>query len=835
MSAHAPPRPVAAAGAAVLLVDDRPENLLALEAVLAPLADELDARLLRASGADDALRHVLQEDGAIAVVLLDVMMPGTDGLETARLIRARRATEHVPIIFVTALDADRRHVTLGYQSGAVDYLTKPLDPDVLRAKVRAFVEIHRRRGEEVVHERRRYADEVRALREAALRDETALVTTVQRIGTALASELDLERVVQLVTDEATALTGAQFGAFFYHVHDPAGGGAMLLYTLAGAAREHFADFPHPRATPVFGPTFRGEGIIRSDDITQDPRYGQLAPHYGMPVGHLPARSYLAVPVRSRTGEVLGGLFFGHERRGVFTEREERLVVGVAGWAAVAMDNARLYAGERQARAGAEAAARTKSDFLATMSHEFRTPLNAILGYAQLLDMGVLGATTPAQHAHLERLQSSARHLLGLIDDVLDVAKVDAGRLEVRRDALLTGAAVAAAVTLVQPQATAKGVRLMDLGAGEPGAPYLGDEHRVRQVLVNLLANAVKFTPPGGEVTITCGAAAGPGPGVSARGAAARDSGWVFVRVDDTGPGIAPELLGRLFEPFVQGDPALTRAHGGTGLGLAISRRLARLMGGDITVQSQPGHGATFTLWLPGAPPGGATPEAAGAAPGSRAVEQAAPRPVAAGPSRRTPPLGEAAIAAAPDAPLDAAAYAVLHALSVRLAADAETIAQRYVAALRADDRFPGARDLPAVQLRDHATPFVGLLASQLMTIGETRGEAPELLGDGSQVQRLMAELHGAQRHRLGWAARDVERETPLLAAEVERSLRAAIDVAPAAAVGVEDGGAAPGSEVSAAAVSAAVHYAVAVTRHVLERALRTALRAHQFSRAAETP
>jgi hypothetical protein len=214
------------------------------------------------------------------------------------------------------------------------------------------------------------------------------------------------------------------------------------------------------------------------------------------------------------------------------------------------------------------------------------------------------------------------------------------------------------------------------------------------------------------------------------------------------------------------------------------------------------------------------------------VEPAARRPVAA---RRTPPLGEAAIAATPDAPLDAAAYAVLYALSVRLAADAETIAERYVAALRADERFPGARDLPAVQLRDHATPFVGLLASQLMTIGETRGEAPELLGDGSQVQRLMAELHGAQRHRLGWAARDVERETPLLAAEVERSLRAAIDVAPAAAVGVEDGGAAPGSEVSAAAVSAAVHYAVAVTRHVLERALRTALRAHQFSRAAETP
>ena len=268
---------------AVLLVDDRPENLLALEAVLAPLAEETGVRFLRAVTAVEALRHLLHEDGSVAVVLLDVMMPGTDGMETARLIRARRASEHLPIIFITALDADRRRATLGYQFGAVDYLTKPIDPDALRAKVGALLELHRRRDEEILHERRRYADEVHAIREAALQDETALVATIQRIGTALASELDLERVVQLVTDEATALTGAQFGAFFYNVVDPARGGeAYTLYALAGVARERFAGFPHPRSTPVFGPTFRGEGVVRSDDITRDPRYGQIAPHIGLP-------------------------------------------------------------------------------------------------------------------------------------------------------------------------------------------------------------------------------------------------------------------------------------------------------------------------------------------------------------------------------------------------------------------------------------------------------------------------------------------------------------------------------------------------------------------------
>jgi signal transduction histidine kinase/DNA-binding response OmpR family regulator len=796
--------PEVSPGAAVLLVDDRPENLLALEAALAPLAAESGTRLLKAGGAEEALRHVLQEDGAIAVVLLDVMMPGTDGLETARLIRARRASEHVPIIFVTALDADRRHVTLGYQSGAVDYLTKPLDPDVIRAKVRAFLEIHQRRGEHVLHERRRYADEVRALREAALRDEAVLISTIQRIGTALASELEVERIVQLVTDEATALTGAQFGAFFYNVQDPARGGeAYTLYSLAGVPREHFAAFPHPRATPVFGPTFRGEGVVRSDDITRDPRYGRLAPHHGMPAGHLPVRSYLAVPVRSRTGEVLGGLFFGHAEAALFGEREERLVVGVASWAAVAMDNARLYAAERQARTEAESAARTKSEFLATMSHEFRTPLNAILGYAQLLDMGVLGPSTPAQHEHLERLQASARHLLGLIEDVLDVAKVDADRLEVRHDVLLTGAAVAAASTIVQPQAAARGVRVVDLGAGEPGVPYRGDEHRVRQVLVNLLSNAVKFTPAGGEVTVVCGDAREPDPGarVGSTGGAVAPDGWAFVRVRDTGPGIAPELLGRLFEPFVQGDGALTREHGGTGLGLAISRRLARLMGGDVTVRSEVGDGATFTLWLPGATSGEPAPRADF------------------GRALRTPANGGAAVSS-DAAPLDAAAHAVLHALGIRLGAEAESVAARYVAALRADGRFPGARELPAVQLRDHATPLVGLLASQMMVIGETRGHAPELLGDGAQVQRLMAELHGAQRHRLGWSEADLEREAPLLAAETERTLLES-------AAGVA--GAAP------EAVHAATRYATVVARHMLEQATATALRAYRFARSSAGP
>jgi hypothetical protein len=250
------------------------------------------------------------------------------------------------------------------------------------------------------------------------------------------------------------------------------------------------------------------------------------------------------------------------------------------------------------------------------------------------------------------------------------------------------------------------------------------------------------------------------------------------------------------------------------------------MGGDLTARSELGAGATFTFWLPAML--ASAESGAGTVAG---LESAASRPAIAGSSRRTPPLGTAANAEPAGPPLDAAAYAVLYALSVRLAAEAETVAERYVAALRADDRFPGVRELPAVQLRDHATPFVGLLASQLMTIGETHGQAPELLGDGSQVQRVMAELHGGQRLRLGWSEADLEREMPLLTAEVERALRAAVDTAATPA----DATTSDAMDITGGPVDAATRYAAVVTRHVFERATRTALRAYRFAKAANAP
>ena len=254
-----------------------------------------------------------------------------------------------------------------------------------------------------------------------------------------------------------------------------------------------------------------------------------------------------------------------------------------------------------ARADAVAASAAKSGFLATITHEIRTPLNAILGYHDLLELEVDGPLTSAQRRHIERARASGRHLLALVDEVLDFSRVDAERAPISKASFQVGDAVRGALELVLPQARAKRIVITDAVSGyAAGMSALGDEQRVRQILVNLLANAIKFTSARasepGRVTVSAGAAKTLAGDASAVG----DGPWVYIRVEDTGRGIDPDQLRAVFEPFVQADMTLTREHGGTGLGLAISRRLARLMGGDLTVRSEPGLGSAFLLWLPAA-------------------------------------------------------------------------------------------------------------------------------------------------------------------------------------------------------------------------------------------
>ncbi|HEX7027786.1 MAG TPA: histidine kinase dimerization/phospho-acceptor domain-containing protein, partial [Gammaproteobacteria bacterium] len=341
------------------------------------------------------------------------------------------------------------------------------------------------------------------------REETHILEILNKTGITLASTLDLQALLQSVTDAATELSGAKFGAFFYNTTDDKGD-VYMLYTLSGAPREAFEKFGHPRATPLFGPTFRGEGIIRCDDILKDPRYGKWGPHHGMPPGHLPVRSYLAVPVISRSGEVIGGLFFGHPQTGMFTARAERLIAGIAAHAAVAVDNARLYEASRKATEN-ERAARTeierisalKDEFLANLSHELRTPLNAILGWTQLLRHRSFDMTDIRKG--LEIIERNTRLQVQLIDDLLDMSRITSGKLRLDVQLIEPVSIIEAALETVKLDAEAKDIQIEKILDRAPGLIH-GDSSRLQQVMWNLLSNAIKFTPKQGKVRVLLGQA-----------------------------------------------------------------------------------------------------------------------------------------------------------------------------------------------------------------------------------------------------------------------------------------------------------------------------------------
>ena len=245
------------------------------------------------------------------------------------------------------------------------------------------------------------------------------------------------------------------------------------------------------------------------------------------------------------------------------------------------ERTRLLAESEVARAAAEAANRSKSEFLAVMSHELRTPLNAIGGYAELIELGIRGPVTAEQRGDLEKIQRSQRHLLGLINGVLNYARIEAGAVHYELTDVVLDEVLTTCEALITPQVRAKGLTLRHAGCDQ-ALRVRADRDKVQQIVLNLLSNAVKFTESGGEVALAC----------------ARERAQVLVRVQDTGIGVPADQLARVFEPFVQIDATLTRTREGTGLGLAISRDLARGMGGDLTAESTPGVGSTFTLILP---------------------------------------------------------------------------------------------------------------------------------------------------------------------------------------------------------------------------------------------
>lgn len=400
----------------------------------------------------------------------------------------------------------------------------------------------------------------------------------------------------------------------------------------------------------------------------------------------------------------------------------------------AEERARQLAHEREARLEAEATSQAKSDFLAIMSHELRTPLNAVLGYCELMELGIAGPVTDKQREQLGRIRMSSRHLLGLVNQLLDLAKVEAGRLSVRSAPASSAEAVEAAFALLQPQSAARGLDLESVRSVEPPPVYVGDDDRVRQILVNLLSNAVKFTAPGGKVTLEVGVTSEPD--ADARLHARRR--YVFFRVTDTGMGIPEEKLLSVFDPFVQAESGTTRAVEGSGLGLTISRRLARLMGGDLTVRSTVGAGSTFTLCLPA--------EDESSIPG-QVPDSVQSVPVS---SRSTEGLGE-----------------VGESLLRELLPTLHTIVER----IRTDSSLRIAAGVQSSQLSDHLGTFLADVAGALIVMDDAAGKPSPLLADATEIQRLISERHGAQRQRLGWTESTMRREFMIIREELESLVR----------------------------------------------------------------
>jgi signal transduction histidine kinase len=296
-----------------------------------------------------------------------------------------------------------------------------------------------------------------------------------------------------------------------------------------------------------------------------------------------ANAVVPLVVEGRVFGALGAAFAAPRN---FGADDRALALAVAQQCAQALERARLFEAERHARTAAEAANRAKSDFLAAMSHELRTPLNAIGGYAQLLEMEIHGPVTDAQREVLGRIELAQRYLLRLVNDLLNVERLQRGRLEYDLKPISLAAVVADVEALIRPQLQAKS---LDYSARIPAeCTVRADGDKVAQILLNLLSNAVKFTGKGGRVTLDC----------AGRADGSEDPGVVFLRVADTGVGIPHEKLDAVFEPFVQVDTSLTGRVAGAGLGLAISRDLARGMGGDLRARSTVGTGTAFTLSLP---------------------------------------------------------------------------------------------------------------------------------------------------------------------------------------------------------------------------------------------
>ena len=571
----------------ILMVDDSATNLLALQSILGTP----DRNLVNASSGTEALRYLL--DHEVAVILMDVYMPGLDGLQTAELIRGRDRSRNIPIIFLTADSTGGRHLSRGYSLGAVDYIVKPIEADILRSKVAVFVELFKKTQE--------VERQAALLKEKNLELENANLARLGMLidlGHELTAERDPARVLENFCRSARQIVEAQeAGVGLINCDDQS-----LSYFFRSHVNEDTAasnGIPKVARRAVKFIIKEGRTLRLNDSH-------ELLRHNGR-TSEL-VHSFLGAPIRSAS-KVCGWVYLLNKiNDGDFSEADERLAATLATQVAIAYENAQLYTdaqrhaeelqleiaerkqaeeeraqlliSERAARAEAEQVNRTKDEFLATLSHELRTPLTAILGWSHLVRTGKLEDEQLTRA--VETIERNARSQSQLIDDLLDVSRIITGKLQIEPRPVELRGVIEAAIDAVRPSFEAKDIEFETVLDSKTCA-VSGDANRLQQIFWNLFSNAVKFTPEHGKVRVEL----------------KRSKPRIKVSVTDSGIGINPEFVPYIFDRFRQADGSTTRAHGGLGLGLSIVKHLVELHEGSVEVESEgQDRGATFIVSFP---------------------------------------------------------------------------------------------------------------------------------------------------------------------------------------------------------------------------------------------
>jgi PAS domain S-box-containing protein len=388
------------------------------------------------------------------------------------------------------------------------------------------------------------------------------------VGRVVSESLDIQDILQNVTDATTRLTGAAFGAFVYNQVDKQGE-SYKLYTLSGAPGKAFEKFDMLSNTSIFNSIFNGEGTVRVDDITKDPRYGKISPHFDMSEGQLSVVSYLAVPVISKSGAVIGGLFYGHPDPGKFTEEHEKLISSVVVQAAVALDNAKLYEEIKVLNA-------KKDEFIGLASHELKTPVTSINGYLQIIERNL--PRGDSNKAFISKARQQVSKLANLISDLLDVSKIQTGQLPFSY-ANFDVLKLLEEVTEVMRQTNTS--HRIEVNCDADQLMINADQQRIEQVIINLISNAVKYSPNAKQVILK----------------ASISGDNLRVSVQDFGIGIEKDQQERIFSRFYRVQSVADHMSG-LGIGLYISNEIIIRHQGKLWVQSSPGEGSTFIFEIP---------------------------------------------------------------------------------------------------------------------------------------------------------------------------------------------------------------------------------------------